>query len=119
MKGRPGRPRRQPSPMSSPRWMQGRLSRSSSRGLSSSEGRRRRRSYSLKKPKGSHDTPFAQHNHLETTIKLDNVEAFFLVKTRRVRILLEQGEPTEAVIAVLEHVEMLCEKALTRIYRPQ
>ena len=112
------RPRRQQSPLGSPRWIQGRQSRSTSRGSSSSEGRRRRRSYSPKKPKGTDDTPFDQRNYLEKAIKLDNVEALFLVNTRTVRILLEQGEPTEAVISVLEHVEMLCEKALTRIYRP-
>ena len=51
---------------------------------------------------------------MEKGIKVDSFETLMLVLVRTVFILLKQGEDIEGL---LSHMEMLCEKALTKVYR--
>lgn len=91
----------------SPPWMSGRQSRSSSSTSSS-------RSSS---PRRGKDKPriFDQSNFLDRSIKVDGFEALMLLNIRVVKYLAEQGED---LVGLISHVELLCEKALTKVYRP-
>ena len=72
-----------------------------------------------KPPRSKHDkTPFDQRNYLDKSVKIDTLDALYLINFRTIRILLEQGEGLEEILGVLDHFEHLCEKALTRVYRP-
>ena len=83
------------------------------RGRSSSEAS----SDDEQKPKrasSKHDSAFSQKNFVEKGTKVDSFETLMLVSVRTVLILLKQGEDVEGL---LSHMEMLCEKAMTKVYR--
>ena len=97
---------------SSPRVPRGRSPSNSDSEVSTDqlEGSRRTRSSSRR----GKDSVFDQRNFVEKSVKIDSLEALFLVNIRTVLIMLKQGEP---VVGLLEHMELMCEKALTKVYR--
>ena len=105
--GRQGRRRRQESPPRADR-----ESSEDSRASSSRAEDRRRRSRT--RSKSCKRSEFAQKNFVEKSVKIDSLEALMLVNIRTVAILLKQGEDIHGLI---DHIELICEKALTRVYR--
>ena len=93
---------------SSPPWMSGRTrsSRSSSRSSSSSSSRYRGKDVRL--------LPFDYCNFLDKSVKLDSFESLMLLQVRMVKSLFLQGED---LLGLISHIELLCEKAMTRVYR--
>ena len=65
--------------------------------------------------KGRDKAPFNQSNFIHKSEKVDCFEALVLVNIRTIKQMLEQEEEVDGII---DHIELLCEKALTRVYRP-
>ena len=67
---------------------------------------------------GNLKTPFAQTNFVDKSVKVDSMDTLNLVSLRTLRILLEKGDSLEMALGFLDHAELLCEKAITKVYRP-
>ena len=48
-------------------------------------------------------------------MKMDSFEALMLANIRTVKLLAFDGED---ILALINHIELLCEKSMTRVYRP-
>ena len=61
---------------------------------------------------------FSQKNFVDKDVKVETLDVLNLVNLRTLRILLEKGDSLELALGFLDHAELLCEKAITRVYRP-
>ena len=125
---RPSRSRRCQSPPPRIHWSLTRQSRSPRRGSSSGRHQRSRSSSRgssvprwsspSQKPRGKDDRPYDQKNFVDRYTKVDSIEALLLISIRTVSVLIDQGYESKDILGVLDHAELICEKALTKIYKP-
>ena len=64
--------------------------------------------------RGKDKTPFDTVNFLPYEVKCDNFESLMLANVRTLKLLAFDGED---ILALINHIELICEKAMTKVYR--
>ena len=58
--------------------------------------------------------PFDQERFIDRHSNIDSFEALVLVNIRTIKIMYEQGDD---LMGLIQHIELLCEKSLTHVYK--